>query len=357
LDNVKNTAPTGRQEHDASGEAIISEIITKTRLFEFKSLFSELVMKHQKRCFTARFDDAQPPVVFETSPEVLQLQESFRDTMQYLNNLALSGRLNKVDSVVGHWIYNEMFPYVHIGSWSDRALKQPFGPGDHYTTSQIYDFADNEHRYAGQLINSCFMQEPAAKAIRNRKKIFTQILMDTVSAKSGEKAHVTSIGCGPAKEVFETYRALENESSLAMTCIDLDARAVDNIVQRKRVLGLSHLKAIQANILTLGTQDVTEQQDLVYSIGLMDYFSDKHVIRFLNKMYDLLVPGGRCIIGNYETANPTKALMDYVLKWPVYHRSETDMTRIFASSRFASSPLSFFYEPERVNLFAESIKR
>ena len=40
--------------------------------------------------------------------------------------------------------------------------------------------------------------------------------------------------------------------------------------------------------------------------------------------------------------------MDYVLDWPLIHRTEADMDRIFRASRFATGVTRFYWEPERM---------
>ena len=98
-------------------------------------------------------------------------------------------------------------------------------------------------------------------------------------------------------------------------------------------------------------------QDLVYSIGLIDYFGDKFVVRLLNYVHARLKTNGRVILGNFHADNPSKALMDYILDWKLKHRTEDDMHRLFAASAFGSECTNICYEDEGVNLFAECVKR
>ena len=85
-------------------------------------------------------------------------------------------------------------------------------------------------------------------------------------------------------------------------------------------------------------------QDLVYSIGLIDYFDDRMVIKMLDFIYDVLAPGGRVILGNFHPSNQTRALMDYLLEWRLIHRTEADMDRLFAASKFKSPSTNIRFE-------------
>ena len=332
----------------------ISLLIDNTPLLDFKVLFFELVTEEQKKSELKRWLPDGNIQVDNLDGRKKILQHYFRETMEYLNNFMLSEEYSdEQKKELGEWIRYEMYPYIHIGGWSNRAYQKPYGPGDHYTISQVYDMASNEKRFSAHLINYCFMQEPAAKAIRNRRGMFTDIILKTISSNNGGQSSITSIGCGPAMEVFDAYTHLEDKAQLKFCCVDLDYRAIENIEERKKAFGLSHnITAFRENIFSFNNQ-LPEEQDLIYAIGLMDYFSDRHVTRVLNKIFGLLKDGGRCIIGNYHTLNPTKALMDYVLDWPVYHRDEETMKAIFRKSKFGNRELSIFFENEQMNLFAD----
>jgi hypothetical protein len=104
------------------------------------------------------------------------------------------------------------------------------------------------------------------------------------------------------------------------------------------------------------TLDLSDQ-DLVYSIGLIDYFADKFVIGLLNYVHGLLRVGGSVILGNFHPSNPNKALMDYVLDWKLIHRSKDNMNRLFAASKFGRPCTDIRFEPAGVNLFAECVRQ
>lgn len=329
-------------------------IMNNTPLLRFKSLFFELVTEQQGMSGLKRWLPDSETQVKNLDGRKNILQRYFRETMECLNNFMLSKDYSdEQKKELGEWVRHEMYPYVHIGGWSNRAYQKPYGPGDHYTISQIYDMASDENRFSGHLINYCFMQEPAAKAIRNRRGVFTDIILNTVSSNCQGQTAVTSIGCGPAMEVFDAYTHLEEKDRLKVCCVDLDYRAVENVEEQKKIFGLANnIVAFRENVFSFNNK-LPDEQDLIYAIGLMDYFSDKHVTRVLNKIFGLLKDGGRCIIGNYHTLNPTKALMDYVLDWPVYHRDEETMRHIFKKSKFGDRELSIFFESEQMNLFAD----
>src|SRR3954467_1160844 len=72
-----------------------------------------------------------------------------------------------------------------------------------------------------------------------------------------------------------------------------------------------------------------------YSLGLIDYFDDRHAERLLDFGYQILATGGQMLLGNFHPQNPTRALMDDVLEWKLIHRSEEEIHRLLCeASRF-----------------------
>jgi extracellular factor (EF) 3-hydroxypalmitic acid methyl ester biosynthesis protein len=89
-------------------------------------------------------------------------------------------------------------------------------------------------------------------------------------------------------------------------------------------------------------------QNLVYSVGLIDYFEDRFVIALLNWIHGCLAPGGRVILENFHPRNPDRAFMDLILDWKLIHRSEDDMNRLFAASTFGRPCTEIRFEGEQI---------
>ena len=121
----------------------------------------------------------------------------------------------------------------------------------------------------------------------------------------------------------------------------------------------SQVTLLQSNLvyLALGREQLElPPQDLIYSVGLIDYFDDPFVVKLLNSIYGLLRPGGRVVLGNFHPRNPSKMLMEAVLQWKLIHRDEADMNRLFRASLFGQDCSEIFFEDAQVNLFAVGVK-
>jgi SAM-dependent methyltransferase len=203
------------------------------------------------------------------------------------------------------------------------------------------------------------LNSPIAKAIRNRRALLAKEIMRTVEAKDGA-AYVTSLACGPAQAVFDVFQQLDDHPQLYASLVDIDLQALAYVADRRDKAGLQNrMNLINANLvyLALGRQKLElNEQDLIYSIGLTDYFNDKFVVKLLNWIHGRLRPGGKVILCNFHQNNYCKELMDYVLEWRLLHRSEEKMHRLFTASLFGRPCTRIQFESEGISFLADCIK-
>ena len=291
-------------------------------------------------------------------------QKEFGEFVVILNNTI--GEEIKESEVlkrqIGQMVLRELLPYVLMSRTAERSYSKPRGyAGDFYSIEYIYKNEAEGSGRIGPLLDRCFLDTPSAMAIRNRRAILSEEILKTVDQAQGKVAHIVSIGCGPAKEVFDVYESLPDPSVLRSTLIDMDVQALSFVSQDQERFGLSrYIELVMENIVHVAdgwySNVELSEQDLVYSIGLMDYFNDPTVIKIIDYVHSILKPGGRIVLGNFHPRNPSRALMDHVLEWLLIHRTEGDMDSLFERSKFGRPCTSIRFEPEQINLFAECIK-
>jgi extracellular factor (EF) 3-hydroxypalmitic acid methyl ester biosynthesis protein len=204
---------------------------------------------------------------------------------------------------------------------------------------------------------------PPSKAVRNRRGILTQEIIALLQRHPNRPVHITSMACGPARElldIFEGEHGKEARERLFVTAVDIDLEALallDGNIHKHRLqknIDLQHGNLIH---LATGRQKLEQApQDLMYSIGLIDYFNDKFVIGLMNWVHSKLAPSGACILGNFDVSNSAKASMDYIIDWKLIHRTPQDLDRMYQTSAFGQACSRVIYEDQKVNLFAECIK-
>ncbi len=262
---------------------------------------------------------------------------------------------------IGASVRCELLPYIALTATMDRMYAKPRGyAGDYLTIAMMYEDKPSGHGRIGALIDACFLSRPAPVAVRNRRKLLKGMIEATIAGKNGEVAQVTSFACGPAAEIFDVYDDHGKHDLLRVNLLDIDLQALAHVadIRDRRKLG-KHIQLFSSNLIHLATgrQSLSiPPQDLIYSIGLIDYFADAFVISLMNFAHDLLAPGGRLVLGNFHPRNPDKEFMDHALEWPLIHRTEADMDRLFAASKFAKPCDAVTFEEQQINLFAECSK-
>lgn len=265
-----------------------------------------------------------------------------------------------VKDSLGQQAQAELLPYLLLTETTEKFYSKPRGyAGDFMTIANIYEDEARGLGRVGKLLDRCMLDMAAAQAVRGRRGLLADEIMKTIQAKGG-RTRVTSLACGPAVEVFDAFERLDSPSLLEPTLIDIDFHALAYVGDHAaKCQLLRNIRLHQGNLALLAAgleQLELEPQDLVYSIGLIDYFSDKHVIRLLDYVHGLLAPGGKVVLGNFHPRNTTKPFMDHVLNWKLIHRTEADMDRLFMASAFARPCTEIQFEDAGVNLFAHCVK-
>src|SRR5512133_2439809 len=189
-----------------------------------------------------------------------------------------------------------------------------------------------------------FHNQPAAKAVRNRKKFFIRTLMNLVAEK--KNARVLILGSGPATDVFE-FLSASGRKDITFDLVDLDQNAIDYSMKKNEIfkdqITFNHVNALRYTPFKF--------YDLIWTAGLFDYFKDKHFAYLIRKYYNNLTEDGRLIIGNFNTKNPTKNMMEKIIEWVLILRSESDLFRITTDTGVDKELVSVDSEPLGINLF------
>jgi SAM-dependent methyltransferase len=262
---------------------------------------------------------------------------------------------------LGVRLQHEMLPYLLTTHTAERFYSKPRGyAGDFLAIHKIYENQPSGTGRLGPLVDRMFLEMPPSIAVRNRRMLLAEEIKATVDRKSPGRANVMCIASGPATEVFDAFAAIPDQTKLKVTLLDIDLQAlafVDEIRTKRKLAAQFELVNENLIALFLGRGKLqVEPQDLIYSIGLIDYLNDKLVGKLLAFAYSNLAPGGRIILGNFHPSNPAREFMDHVLEWSLIHRTEEDMNRLFSSSPFNKSCTNITFEGTGIDLFAECVK-
>ena len=202
------------------------------------------------------------------------------------------------------------------------------------------------------------MNVPAAKANRNRKDFYKGYINRIIQREQAPR--ITSIASGPAIEIIEVLDENPAAEGSIITCLDFESRALDYVKEQIHKIESKHNKTykisyINANIMNMLRHDnlegLIEKQDLIYSSGLIDYFSDKIASKMIEELFDRLKQGGQLIVGNVSAANKHRAYTEILGEWFINHRTEEDMLELTKRIK-GKNNIEIKYEAEtRMNIF------
>jgi SAM-dependent methyltransferase len=232
-------------------------------------------------------------------------------------------------------------PYLS-GSLAGRTLTKPFGyPGDFALLDDLYRGTISERAELVQW-DRYLQGQAAPRAVRNRLPYFAA-RVDEADRRSAS-AEVLVLGCGPGRDIA-SYLESRPASRVRFLAVDRDPRALTHAATLCR----GRAGAIEfAKIDVLGYVP-SKAFDLIWAAGLFDYFSDRLFARLLRKYFACLRPGGELVIGNFSTANPSRAYMELVGDWELLYRSSQTLAEI--ARRAGCGSFHIGSEVEGINLF------
>jgi hypothetical protein len=226
-----------------------------------------------------------------------------------------------------------------------RSYEKPLGyPGDFRIMKMVYDWGREGERLFDRLMHRIGLE--VAECIATRMVMMRQAIADAVLAPGAGPARIASLGCGPAREVADYLRLRELPRPAQFTLIDQDHDALatayeQTLPETMRLRGSATVKCLQTSFMQLlkpgSVLAQQPRQDLIYTVGLIDYLSERRAKSLVGSLYERLAPGGTLIVGNMmETPTGNLWPMEFVCDWSIVYRNERQMADLAAGLPDAS---------------------
>jgi chemotaxis methyl-accepting protein methylase len=176
-----------------------------------------------------------------------------------------------------------------------------------------------------------------AECIKTRMEVVRSHIASVVDDKGNSRAaRILSLGSGPAREV-ELYLSGANlkKRRVEFTLIDQEQAALNYAIEKTYPHVLNSEGQAKVQCLNISFTDILRDtggltslppQDLIYSVGLVDYLTDRRAVGLVSRLYETLAPGGLLIIGNMnETGLSNLWPMEFITDWSLYYRNEAQM--------------------------------
>ncbi|MEM8828911.1 MAG: cyclic nucleotide-binding domain-containing protein [Cyanobacteria bacterium P01_G01_bin.19] len=267
----------------------------------------------------------------------------------------------KIQKAIGTYLFRETFPFFMLSSFFDRAFRKPANrAGDSYITELLSQNEPEGDGYLGAYLDRWIRNLPTFLALKNRGGIISETIAKLAESWTLNKPMpVTSLGSGTASEILNLYFQTEPPNA-HVTCVDFNHQDLAAAANTAHKWGFrDRLTFIQDNLFLLAEGyshiDIAPQQ-MIYSVSMANYLSDRELIRILDWIYDRLLPNGTIILGNFHAANPDRVLLEHLLEWHSIYRSAEDLEKLFSHSKFKTLPVTIQSDEYGVELYAVCTK-
>jgi len=230
--------------------------------------------------------------------------------------------------LLGVWIYKSVI--------MKHAFEKPRGyPGDYKMLEIVYDNKPIT-KGLGEYFDSYFLKSPYAVAVRIRKDRLREMIEDCLNKTVLNKVNILNIACGSCREIKEMLPSLKIKIPIIFNCLDWDEEALkfsqDTLlsIKPKNV----EFKFIKEDVMNLVKSESASQslgkQDLIYSIGLIDYLPDRVLKKLIHALYQLLQKDGKLILTHKNRDKTFPPLPpDWFCDWKFVPRNKEEAVNLF----------------------------
>lgn len=220
-----------------------------------------------------------------------------------------------------------------------RSYEKPLGyPGDYQVMNMVYAWRREGEQLGDRLIHRLGLD--VAECIATRMVMMRDAIAGTILAPRSGPARITSLGCGPAREVVDYLRLRELPHPAQFTLIDQDHGALSQAYEQTypeamRLHGQASVSCLHTSFTQLlKTGELFGKlapQDLIYTVGFIDYLSARRARQLVRALYAQLAPVGTLLVGNMmQTPIGNLWPMEFLCDWSIVYRDEAEMRALAA---------------------------
>lgn len=229
----------------------------------------------------------------------------------------------------------------------NRAYTKPQGYAGDYRMMEL----GQSDELSGETLFQRFLQyyiqhSSLGQAIRERADVALEAARETVALN--RPVRILSLACGPAVELRRLIAETEHfEHPVEIILLDQDEDALQSCVtELNRAAGhRDDLDKVSFRCLHFSLRQIlapkrgSERQlvaetlsgiDLIYSMGLFDYLEQPLAQKTAQRLFQLLSPGGRLLIGNLCRVPDSTWIMEFGLAWHLIYRNHDEMVDMAA---------------------------
>lgn len=222
-----------------------------------------------------------------------------------------------------------------------RFYEKPRGyPGDYFMFETIYSKKSMSHGL-GRYFDHFVFNFSLAQSVVNRKDLMTKFLRDFEQNSKGV-IKVSNIGCGPCREIRDLDEINFPFKRVIFHLFDQDIAGLSFARSRLRRCSSKinyyiHQEEI-VNLIGMGKSNVllpNNKQNVIYSLGVVDYFLNNVLERFILYCMHSLKKGGKLIFASCSNNNPEMyLLLTWFCEWNFYKRRASEIISLINNLGF-----------------------
>jgi extracellular factor (EF) 3-hydroxypalmitic acid methyl ester biosynthesis protein len=325
----------------------------------YKKIFDDLDSQYRDEPENVR-KSVQKAII---NSEGQKFMRFFHEKVEELNHVVKDFN-QKEHQQHGFYFRRQLWNFVLCCALMARTNLKPRGyAGDSEMMKMIY-----LNDYQGDTTFCKLMQKytvgvPAAQSVRNRRTLIMEMLRkfcQTNCLAPQEKIKILSVACGPAFELEDILRSPYDFEKYHFTLLDQDPRALKDATQfisdiEEKYGATAKIDYVNISVrLMLGKTPFKTDPGkfhFIYSMGLFDYLSTPVAKAIISKLYQLLMPGGELVVGNFHVSNPSKHFMEYWGDWHLFHRTEQEFKNLLSKS--SAAEISVIFEDTGSQMFLD----
>jgi hypothetical protein len=171
--------------------------------------------------------------------------------------------------------------------------------------------------------------------VETRKSMMCETLKAALAEPVADQPlRVLSIGAGVSEEVRQSLLTQVKRPAM-FTLLDQDDRALNISFERLYPETLRQDGLVNINCLQTGFQRLVNPrsinppippQDIIYSLGILDYLKQPRAKRFCRTLYSLLKPGGLFVVANVQDLiDNGRWRAECIADWTLIYRTREQM--------------------------------
>lgn len=177
----------------------------------------------------------------------------------------------------------------------------------------------------GAAVFSHTIRCQAPTAVRERRTYLASQI-DRQCARLAS-SHILSVACGHMREL-ELSKSVQSRAFGRFAGLDQDPVTVNFVQNTWGQLGVECKRESVKGLLT--DDSPTESFDYIYSAGLYDYLEEPVAQGLTRKLFRMLRPRGRLLIGNYTPNTVDVGYMEAYMGWNLLYRDASAMQNLAA---------------------------